>query len=844
MTQANDHDFGLLDDVATDSMMDHEFDFCLGVGAADENTTYTPRFHWAPMEETNNSNTNFNVGGNQTFLEEDADPELQTLLMELENDGPSTTIPIGSNADEMKVKTNAQELSVENNQFSKAKGNAVDGTACSSICTCDPQLSQVCSYHAKLARKRRKAVLSGRRRSRSGVVSSASLENQERIEEEHKQQTLEALESPAPIPHMEDVMSIVHQLVLTNNPVNNIPRNVSQDELNSTSRNTKFRSPSPVFSSPLIQKASTAIPDTATSSSSFLPSSQRSTSLPPSSGRRKSNGSSTKSRGRSTKRSSSSAQANASDTPLPEGDDPESRRQRRLIRNRMSAQLHRERKREAMDTLQRLINERDAHIRTLEEQLQNTRKNQDALEKALGVIQNHFGKSVIQNVLLQQNATKVPPSSPPHLVNGSDMSSCVSDEDENSFSVITSPVPSSSSFPEENKESAAMKTPIPQLSIPSNTDKKLDGKIRVASKKRKASPWNVALMAPLCVCAFMACFISSNHQTAPLTAVPVEPSHTHTADNTKYDMRRRLLSATSSSTGESLLDQILSENEQDEQESSTTSQDWIFSPLERYPASWKVNSASELKYPTPWAYEESELLFDFRSKINESLPMENNLKKHINTSHSSKTKTQLRGSFVRKEKVKVLKEESKKNYTTSFPSLKTPLLSLKNAFSNNSQDTVNADDPSLPNNFLFCPNAHAKLSSDFLQLTKHDTSPSADVDISSSDDYQEPSNKDSSNESDLHEEIESDIQSRALVPSFDLANSENKSELHTKAIYKASLTDDAHSYMSILLPVSAISGGVTHPSRTEPWIELGCQVLSAKIVHGVTFMDGNSSSKD
>jgi len=56
-------------------------------------------------------------------------------------------------------------------------------------------------------------------------------------------------------------------------------------------------------------------------------------------------------------------------TPLPEGDDPESRRQRRLIRNRMSAQLHRERKREAMNTLQRMIEEREERIQTLERQL-------------------------------------------------------------------------------------------------------------------------------------------------------------------------------------------------------------------------------------------------------------------------------------------------------------------------------------------------------------------------------------------------------------------------------------------------------------------------------------------
>ena len=54
---------------------------------------------------------------------------------------------------------------------------------------------------------------------------------------------------------------------------------------------------------------------------------------------------------------------------LPSGNDPESRRQRRLIRNRLSAQLHRERKREAMDSLQKEIEDRDGKIFSLEKEL-------------------------------------------------------------------------------------------------------------------------------------------------------------------------------------------------------------------------------------------------------------------------------------------------------------------------------------------------------------------------------------------------------------------------------------------------------------------------------------------
>merc|ERR1712151_1448978 len=114
-----------------------------------------------------------------------------------------------------------------------------------------------------------------------------------------------------------------------------------------------------------------------------------------------------------------------------DGDDPENRRQRHLIRNRMSAQLHRERKREAMDALQRMIQERDLQIQTLEQQLTQIHKKTSSLEDALSVIRSHFGAQAVENLV------KTPPASPPHLVNNSDSSS--SDDDETS----TSSAPSS-----------------------------------------------------------------------------------------------------------------------------------------------------------------------------------------------------------------------------------------------------------------------------------------------------------------------------------------------------------------------------------------------------------------
>jgi len=255
-----------------------------------------------------------------------------------------------------------------------------------------------------------------------------------------------------------------------------------------------------------------------------------------------------------------------------------------------------------------------------------------------------------------------------------------------------------------------------------------------------------------------------------------------------------------------------------------------------------------------------------------------------NLSSSSKAKSQLRGSRVRKEKTEKVtssnssafaerqrvtqekldnEERVQKNHTSFSPlsSLKTPFLSLVNAISNNSnhEDDNSAHDPALTSttgkgsNFLFCPNSHAKLSSNFFGLTKDDSSRSSsndrNADISSSkNQFKQSSVKGGSGRTPIvqitqhemstseHDEpIEAKQQnvshhgpsSKALVPA-----------LHPE--YPDSKNVD--SYLSILLPASAISGGVTHPSKSEPWIELGCQVLSAKILHGVTFMEGEYSS--
>ena len=73
---------------------------------------------------------------------------------------------------------------------------------------------------------------------------------------------------------------------------------------------------------------------------------------------------------RSSKSSSSYNRKKASefDAELPTGTNAETRKLRKLIRNRMSAKLHRERQRSAMDSLEKQVKDRDEKIATLEKE--------------------------------------------------------------------------------------------------------------------------------------------------------------------------------------------------------------------------------------------------------------------------------------------------------------------------------------------------------------------------------------------------------------------------------------------------------------------------------------------
>merc|ERR1712071_621692 len=128
---------------------------------------------------------------------------------------------------------------------------------------------------------------------------------------------------------------------------------------------------------------------------------------------------------------------------LPTGSDPESRRQRRLIRNRLSAQLHRERKREAMDTLQKEIEERDETILRLRKELRILHDKTSTLEASFAIIRHHYGNETIDRVLKSSSNLIITPKdvssspAPPELVSTS--GSEFSDDEVTITSPISSP---------------------------------------------------------------------------------------------------------------------------------------------------------------------------------------------------------------------------------------------------------------------------------------------------------------------------------------------------------------------------------------------------------------------
>jgi len=874
--QTKDDELILFDNVLVPNI-DNELVFGLG----DDSYMNSFDFDGSNIAFSNDrdGNNNNNDDADNAVVEDPDHEELQNLLLDLDDDDfPSPTF--ASNTEVANVveslpvdATTPTEETIQN--FSretnfKIKSETTTASYAAPATTTTPNKNISTAYdtqnnvnntvspdHAREARRQRMEIILRRRGLLGKLSNSRARREQNNAAAEH---AVKAVLSANTNIKMEDVENIANQLVMDMNlkPM----MTMASSEQNAMPRSVSFadgselaaRPPSPVLSAVAVKpvakrnsrrsRGDFPVPDEATSS--FTPTA-RSSSVPP---RKKAPISSSRSR-----KKTSASDCTVDPTLLPDGDDPESRRQRRLIRNRMSAQLHRERKREAMDALQRMIQERDLQIQTLEQQLTQVHQKNSSLEEALAVVRSHYGAQAVEN-LITPGAT--PPASPPHLVNNSSDSSS-SDDDENS----TSSAPSSVRVRNNKKRSSTL---LPTATVVHQQTTK-------PNKKKKLI--NAVMMAPLCVCAIIGCLsvipfkntevnISQKHVIkSPSYRQRISNNHPYNNMHDNSDARRRLLSI-KSSTGDILLDQILGEA------SSSTHQlqEWVINPVENYPAQWKVDQA--LKYPTPWSYTSHESLFDFRSHalsntmrsydfltknnqeqdMNEENLNDNDESKETKSSKLRGSSSDQNGSNSTTTSPNTEIEESdeitsNENTDTSLVSL-SQAISVSDAVSNKRHSVTNTHENTSPDatktgsNYLFCPSAHAKFTPDFLRMTM-----GRDVEAVTDEELQDDnvvldSFVEEMDAQDMHEKEDStEPASNALVPANSFAH--KKIIKDDKFIYKAVLEGD-DPYMSILLPASAVSGGTITPRRDEPWIELGCQVLSAKIVNGVDFLEADKEN--
>lgn len=709
-----------------------------------------------------------NLGYNEStdaenIVVEDPDhEELQTLLLDINDDVfPSNTFQGETGA-------------LQQEDFSR--GNLKQTECGNKSPSFEITTQQTSPDHAREARRQRMEIILRRR----GLLGRTRSKRQNNAAADHAVKAL--LNSNSQVA-LEDVQHIAQQLVMNMNitPVkaqeSAMPRSVSFAE-----GSELVCPPSPVLSATAVKPKRTGrrsrgdfpVPDETTSS--YTP---RASSVPP---RKKA-----PMTPRSRKKTS-----DVDPTLLPDGDDPESRRQRRLIRNRMSAQLHRERKREAMDALQRMIQERDVQIQSLEQQLTQVHKKNTSLEEAMNVIRQHFGAKAIESIIIPGAA---PVSPVPNLVHQSSDSSSSDDDENSTSSAPASPIPAMTYTNAKKRTNVTIPTATAVLQPQANP-----------AKKKKLM--NAVMMAPLCVCAIIGCLSVNPFKNQVSTVNEIQPRPYRQRISSKSyiptentDARRRLLSV--KSNGESLLDQILGDT------STHHLQDWVINPVEKYPAQWKIDSG--LKYPTPWSYDSQELLFDFRSHaLSKTLHSFDFLQN--DQPEEKENKSKLRGT-PKEEYIHEEIEDDLEHSETSIISLSQAIAISDTA---NNPPKEDKDVTKAGSNYLFCPSAHAKFTPDFLKLSKFGRD-AVTEDI------------DQDFEMDEHEEQTESSQSKALVP----ANSYKRLK-NDKFIFKAEGEDP---YMSILLPASAVSGGSVTPRRDEPWIELGCQVLSAKIVNGVDFFE-------
>mmetsp|Transcript_17368 Transcript_17368/g.24744 ORF Transcript_17368/g.24744 Transcript_17368/m.24744 type:complete len:733 (-) Transcript_17368:138-2336(-) len=543
---------------------------------------------------------------------------------------------------------------------------------------------------------------------------------------------------------------------------------------------------------------------------------------------------------------------------LPSGTDPESRRQRRLIRNRLSAALHRQRKRETLDSQKQIIESKDALIEKLKCQASEFQSKCKSLESAMNTLVKYYGKDEIHRVLQMSSQDFAATVSPlPKLASiASDSESSSVSSEEHAVTPSTSPGGSPlHSFSDEN------------IVLPRAT-------LQQAKKRRRNGV--LPIVSSLALCAVIGCTM------LPPPAFQGLLFRTSNAPDLPIHSRRLLEEEETSSIysidkwSEMDLERLVNSRRKNQQVQSS----WVISPIETRPNMWSFYEG------TPWTVKRSTQLFDFRAVSHASerstaavpfalfRPLRREMITRNNLSKSSSvqsiihagtpTRTYLRGAIP--ASMMGPDDDLLNNSNLNIEALPGKV--------NDRLIRVDEQD-SIGSSFLFCPSAHASFSPGFLELAGlsptngnsnekpavgsrwWDWNPSESYGASAlKSEYFEGNDIDlaedtidslldeshglllDTNNKNLNEE-----ESKALVPTlYNKKRGENAfsfSSIGGKAVVNSvTVVQGDDPYMSILFPATAISGDFS-VGENQPWIEIGCQVLSARIVDGVNFVGDN-----
>jgi len=425
---------------------------------------------------------------------------------------------------------------------------------------------------------------------------------------------------------------------------------------------------------------------------------------------------------------------------LPSGSDAESKRQRRLIRNRLSAALHRERKREVIDTLQRQVNDRDAEIQQLSSKLTALSSQNAQLAKEMALLKSHFGASMIADVLAGRNTTPVTPG----IVSSSDNSTT-----------------SSSVHSDSDCESST--------AAEGDTAKNNNASSQASNKKRKTrTPTGMLVMTTLAMCSMLA--LVSPPGGAGTSSIAVSSPKVSVASSSSSSSsggsRRRLMDASSNVNA-----------------AADHQADYLLSPIEVHPHLWNMDSEG------PWTTKRAHSLFDLTT-----------------TNMNSKA-------------------------------LMTP--PNNPSFVGGGDGTVVGD-----SSFMFCPDAYSNLSPGFLNLSNlntnhiqewHRTSGNDNVVDGASSDVRIMSSP-----SNVHvpSPSPSSSSSNSLFRSHRMSNMPTTGTTERSVLSAPTANEAAAPFMKMLVPASAFRGsGVSGDDKAiEPWIEIGCEVKTARVVDGVDFI--------